>query len=164
MYWPIGTPRIYATTTSQAPARTNLVVSHDGIASNALADNDSLSTRSSEPPAPVILDEKDRSIPDSQIPPIPPITPGLKTPATPAINSVEHDVYHDGSGHSSQQYLAGPGGGSIPAGEPIVALKVSRTGHLFAVITATTMTVWQTKVCVLYDDYAALRADSAISL
>lgn len=161
MYWPIGTPRIYATTTNQAPAKTNIVVSHDGIAHNALADNDSLSTRSSEPPAPLILDERDRTISD---PPIPPITPGLKTPATPAINSVEHDTYHDGSGHSSQQYLAGPGGGGIPTGEPIVALKVSRTGHLFAVITATTMTVWQTKVRTQYIDYSAFRADTFVSL
>lgn len=143
MYWPIGTPRIYATTTSQASAKTSFVVSNDGIAPSAAADNDSLS--SSEPPPPVLFDDKDRAIPDT---PIPPFTPGLKTPATPAINSVEHDIYHDGSGSSSQQYLAGSGGGGsdIPAGDPILALRVSRTGHLFAVITATTMTIWQAKV------------------
>ncbi|KAI1107686.1 RIC1-domain-containing protein [Jackrogersella minutella] len=144
MYWPIGTPRIYATTTSQASAKTNFVVSNDGVASSITADTDSLS--SSEPPPPVLLDEKDRSIPDAHIPPV---TPGLKTPATPAIKSVEHDVYHDGSSSNSQQYLATSGGGGIPAGDPAVALKVSRTGHLFAVITATTMTIWQTKPTVI---------------
>lgn len=145
MYWPIGTPRIYATTTSQVSTKTNFVVSNDGVSSIA-ADSDSLS--SSEPPPPLLLDEKDRTIPDTYIPPL---TPGLRTPATPAINSVEHDIYHDGSSSNSQQHLAGTGGSTIPAGDPIIALKVSRTGHLFAVITATTMTIWQTKVRPLYN-------------
>ncbi|KAL7628269.1 WD40 repeat protein [Parahypoxylon ruwenzoriense] len=144
MYWPIGTPRIYATTTSQASARTNLVISHDGITASAAADNESLS--SIEPPAPIIHEEQDRTILDTHALPI---TPGLKTPATPAVNSVEHDVYHDGSRQGSQQYLPGFGGNGIPAGDPIIALKVSRTGHLFAVITTTTMTIWQTKPTVI---------------
>jgi len=30
--------------------------------------------------------------------------------------------------------------------ENILGLRISRTGHLFAVITATSMTIWQTKV------------------
>ncbi|KAI1660992.1 RIC1-domain-containing protein [Daldinia decipiens] len=143
MYWPIGTPRIYATTTSQVSTKSNFVISNDGVSSIA-ADSDSLS--SSEPPPPLLLDEKDRTISDTYIPPL---TPGLRTPATPAINSVEHDIYHDGSSSNSQQHLAGTGGSTIPAGDPIIALKVSRTGHLFAVITATTMTIWQTKPTVI---------------
>ncbi|XDG10537.1 hypothetical protein ABKA04_010152 [Annulohypoxylon sp. FPYF3050] len=148
MYWPIGTPRIYATTTSQASSKSSFVVSNDGTASITTADTESLS--SAEPPPPVLLDEKERNIPDTHSHThLPPLTPGLKTPATPAINSVEHDVYHDGSNSTSQQYLGGSDGGGIPAGDPIVALKVSRTGHLFATITATTMTIWQTKPTVI---------------
>ncbi|KAI1443970.1 RIC1-domain-containing protein [Annulohypoxylon stygium] len=148
MYWPIGTPRIYATTTSQASSKSSFVVSNDGTASITTADTESLS--SAEPPPPVLLDEKERNIPDTHSHThLPPLTPGLKTPATPAINSVEHDVYHDGSNSTSQQYLGESDGGGIPAGDPIVALKVSRTGHLFATITATTMTIWQTKPTVI---------------
>ncbi|KAI0009090.1 RIC1-domain-containing protein [Xylariaceae sp. FL0662B] len=143
MYWPIGTPRIYATSTARASTKPDPLVSHDGIASSAATDSGSLLSVDSAPSrAP---DEKDTAIPDTATP----LTPGLKTPATPAVNSVEHDIYHDGSGYSSQQFLAGSGGGNIPVGEPIVALKVSRTGHLFAVITATTMTIWQTKPTVI---------------
>ncbi|KAI1476161.1 RIC1-domain-containing protein [Daldinia eschscholtzii] len=143
MYWPIGTPRIYATTTSQVSTKTNFTISNDGV-SSITADTDSLS--SSEPPPPVLLEEKDRSAPDTYLPPL---TPGLRTPATPAINSVEHDIYHDGSSFTSQQHPSGAAGSSIPTGDPIIALKVSRTGHLFAVITATTMTIWQTKPTVI---------------
>ncbi|KAI1467434.1 RIC1-domain-containing protein [Daldinia caldariorum] len=143
MYWPIGTPRIYATTTSQASAKTNFAISNDGVSSIA-ADTDSFS--SSEPPPPVLLEEKDKSLLDNYLPPL---TPGLRTPATPAINSVEHDIYHDGSHFTSHQHPTGAAGNSIPAGDPIMALKVSRTGHLFAVITATTMTIWQTKPTVI---------------
>ncbi|OTB19564.1 hypothetical protein K445DRAFT_313332 [Daldinia sp. EC12] len=143
MYWPIGTPRIYATTTSQVSTKTNFTISNDGV-SSITADTDSLS--SSEPPPPVLLEEKDKSAPDTYLPPL---TPGLRTPATPAINSVEHDIYHDGSSFTSQQHPTGAAGSSIPTGDPIIALKVSRTGHLFAVITATTMTIWQTKPTVI---------------
>ncbi|KAI1503219.1 RIC1-domain-containing protein [Biscogniauxia marginata] len=143
MYWPIGTPRVYATTTTQAPAKPALVLSHDGLAPGAAADSVSLS--SLESTAPRDPETREPTSSDLSLP----ITPGLKTPLTPAINSVEHDVYHDGNGQGSQQPLAGSERVSIPAGEPIVALKVSRTGHLFAVITASSMTIWQTKPTVI---------------
>ncbi len=162
MYWPIGTPRIYATTTTQTSAKTNHVVSHDGIASSSSADNDSLSS-SDLPPPPILVDEKDRVVSDNLLPPF---TPGLRTPATPAINSVEHDIYHDGNGSNSHHFFAAPSaeGGSLPTGEPVVALKVSRTGHLFAVITASSMTIWQTKVRAWQDEPLTLCADFGTSL
>ncbi|KAI1492334.1 RIC1-domain-containing protein [Biscogniauxia mediterranea] len=143
MYWPIGTPRIYATTTSQAPANPALVLSHDGLAPGAPADSISLSSLESALPKDPEAREPTSS--DASLP----ITPGLKTPLTPAINSVEHDVYHDGNPQDSRQQLAGSERVSIPAGEPIISLKVSRTGHLFAVITASSMTIWQTKPTVI---------------
>jgi hypothetical protein len=30
--------------------------------------------------------------------------------------------------------------------QPLLSLRTSRTGHLFAVITSTSLTIWQTKV------------------
>ncbi|KAI0595004.1 RIC1-domain-containing protein [Biscogniauxia sp. FL1348] len=143
MYWPIGTPRIYATTTSQAPVNPALALSHDGLAPNAPADSISLS--SLESTLPKDPEAREPASSDASLP----ITPGLRTPLTPAINSVEHDVYHDRNPQGSQQQLAGSERVSIPTGEPIVSLKVSRTGHLFAVITASSMTIWQTKPTVI---------------
>ncbi|KAI5919255.1 RIC1-domain-containing protein [Camillea tinctor] len=141
MYWPIGTPRIYATTTSQAPANPTLVLTHDGLSPGVPTDSISLS--SLESALPKDSEAREPTSSDTSLP----ITPGLKTPLTPAINSVEHDVYHDGNSQTSQ--LAGSERVSIPAGEPIISLKVSRTGHLFAVITASSMTIWQTKPTVI---------------
>lgn len=34
----------------------------------------------------------------------------------------------------------------VPVKDPILALRVSRAGHIFAVITKTSIVVWQTKV------------------
>lgn len=133
MYWPVATPRIYATT-SQASSQPRLVLSHDGVDSSSMLSLDS----AAEPAEPTT----DLSVP---------ATPGLFssapiTPRTPAVNSVEHDSYHDVSAQSSQEHLDSPDQLVIPSSEPIVALRVSRTGHLFATITATSLTVWQTKV------------------
>ncbi|KAH9908668.1 RIC1-domain-containing protein [Xylariomycetidae sp. FL2044] len=143
MYWPTGTPRIYATSTSQAPIKPGVTVSHDGLDLDVETSDSSSSRLATSPPK----DPNERIVEARNT--LLPVTPGLKTPATPAINSVEHDVYQDGSPQSSQQYLGSGGGASVPIGEPIVALQVSRTGHLFATITATTMTIWQTKPTVI---------------
>ena len=69
------------------------------------------------------------------------------TPRTPAVQSVEHD--DDAPGRSSpfdQQAAATP---EVPTKDPVLALSVSRTGHLYAVISRTSITVWQTKVRAL---------------
>jgi len=65
------------------------------------------------------------------------------TPATPGLRPVEHDYITDGrsSGATHDTPAA-----SIPVHEPVLALRVARPGHIFAVITATSMTIWQTKV------------------
>lgn len=176
MYWPIGTPRIYAATTntktnsntnkSRASARsnppTNVVVSHDGASTgsdtkNGVGDEDGDGDGDGDDDN---ADVHDRLLGKADTPSIGkgfahnldvPITPGLKTPVTPAVNSVDHDQFNDASSEGLQQGLAGlgitnPSAAGIPIGEPILALTVSRTGHLFAVITSTTMTIWQTKV------------------
>ncbi|PHH59767.1 hypothetical protein CDD81_2605 [Ophiocordyceps australis] len=73
MYWPIGTPRIYAGSTSQLTC-SSLVTSHDGIASPSPHDASQLQ---------------------------PPPTP--KTPLTPAVNSVEHHETLLDDGHAGSQ-------------------------------------------------------------
>lgn len=160
MYWPIGTPRIYAATTntnSRAPAKfnstSNVVVSHDGasISNDGDGDDDSTDVHDRLLGKPDTSsrgqERRERLAHSSDVP----ITPGLKTPMTPAVNSVDHDQFNDDSSDGIQQGLSGlgittPSAAGIPIGEPILALTVSRTGHLFAVITSTTMTIWQSKV------------------
>ena len=164
MYWPVGTPRIYAanTTIPQLSPGSDLhsraFLSHDGasIDNNGNNDDDVVNgDRDSDvnslnnPNDPLLRRpdtsttkssesyERDSSRLDF------PITPGLKTPLTPAVNAVDHDRFQDAWGPSSQQVQETAG---IPTGEPILGLTVSRTGHLFAAITSTTLTVWQTKV------------------
>jgi RAB6A-GEF complex partner protein 1 len=69
------------------------------------------------------------------------------TPITPGIKPVEND---------SQRRLSARGLGDTedklkqfvaqPEDEHVISLKISRSGHLFAVITSTSLTIWQTKV------------------
>lgn len=138
MYWPVGTPRVYATSSTQT-ASFNLVVSHDGL---------------SPPPAPPedatdkadkasLLTSDSASASSYDIVPPTPVTP--ITPQTPGINSVEHDLL-DSASEASTSNEPAPVPAAIPLKEPILALRVARPGHLFAVITATSMTIWQAKV------------------
>ncbi|KUI54101.1 RAB6A-GEF complex partner protein 1 [Cytospora mali] len=135
MYWPVGTPRVYATSSSQT-ASSNLLVSHDGL---------------SLPPPEDATDKADKaslltadSASSHDIFPSTPITPLM--PQTPGIKSVEHDLLDSPSEASTSN---GPTPTTIPLREPILAMRVARTGHLFAVITATSMTIWQAKPTVI---------------
>jgi hypothetical protein len=151
MYWPVGTPRIYATSSSAQPTTTafNFVVSHDGLSSSP--DRASLRSEKSEkeperPPLLSALSTRPGSQ-DALGPPTPitPVTPA--TPLTPGIKSVEHEYPHhhaEGSPHRGRE----PGSHVIPLREPVVALRVAKSGQIFAVVTATSMTIWQTKVRV----------------
>lgn len=141
MYWPVGTPRVYATSSTQT-ASFNLVVSHDGLPPPP------------PPPAPAedstdkadkasLLTSDSASASSYDIVPPTPITPA--TPLTPGINSVEHDSL-DSASEASTSNEPAPVPAAIPLKEPILALRVARPGHLFAVITATSMTIWQAKV------------------
>lgn len=117
MYWPTGTPRIYATSSNRA-SEYRLFVSYDGVSGSAEAQ-----------PEPVKEEADDDD--DGTPPP---------TPATPAIKSVE---FSDGLLDSPLQTTDQ----TLPLKDPVLALRVSRSGAMFAVITATSITLWQTKVC-----------------
>lgn len=142
MYWPVGTPRIYATSASSQAPTFSFVVSHDGLPSPTDPDP--------TPERPPLRDADSSSIHDGLAPPqpsplLPPGTP--PTPLTPAIKPVEHAFHHP---EEPVPHQSPPGASSASLSqllnEPVLALRVARSGHLFAVITATSMTVWQTKV------------------
>lgn len=132
MYWPIGTPRIFATSSRSGPAF-NLVVSHDGLPNpfdNRPAD---------EPSATSYLDSQLQRPQHDEIEPATPLTP-----VTPAIQSVDYDAHDSETSRPSPRPNA-----NIPLKDPVLALRISRPGHLFAVITSTSMTIWQAKVSSL---------------
>lgn len=135
MYWPLGTPRIYAA------ANGFTHVSRQAPPADRLSPPDDAAEQI--PGRPALLSPTLAAGHDAfGAPPTPvtPVTPA--TPLTPAIRSIEHD-YHD-------EVLPLQSPGPLPAGilpkEPILALKVARSGHLFVVVTSTTMAIWQTKV------------------
>lgn len=131
MYWPIGTPRIYATSSSRAPAF-KLVLSNDGLSSPS---------ESTLAPSPALSGIPSRRLGHDDIEIQPPPTP--LTPMTPAVQSVEYDDYLTPQQNSDSDVHDSSG---VPLKDPLLALRVSRSGQLFAVITSTSITVWQAKV------------------
>lgn len=145
MYWPVGTPRVYVTATTAATARGEPVTStaHDGLDERS-PDESGSASREQDTGISLGFTTQEASIPELSTP----ITPGLRTPFTPGIKSVEHDGYIGYGTDTSQQDLAAYSHGLARPSEPLLALKVSRSGTLFAVITATSIAVWQTKVAL----------------
>jgi hypothetical protein len=65
------------------------------------------------------------------------------TPATPAVKPVErYDFFPDGGAAKDQTAEDR----RVPVKDPVLALRIARTGQMLAVITATSITLWQTKV------------------
>lgn len=88
---------------------------------------------------------------DSPGPPSATSTP----PVTPGIRPVEQlDSYRP----PHTQHFVGDGASigvtsRFPERDHLLALRVSRTGHLFAVITTTSLTIWQTKVADSFSQF-----------
>ncbi|KAJ2905364.1 hypothetical protein MKZ38_005663 [Zalerion maritima] len=155
MYWPIGTPRVFATASAQAqqaqaPSGTHL--SHDGA--------DSSRTEADDPP-PSGPPTRSSTF-DIQNTPITPITP-----ATPGIRSVEDEADDYLQHHSSHPHAHGLHNvpslvpSCVPSTEPILGLRISRSGHLFATITKTSITIWQTKPTVILA--VVVRSETSLS-
>lgn len=139
MYWPISTPRIHATTSSRGPAF-KLVESDDGLSS--ASNSQFVSSPPTDGPASQELAPPGAGGPEDADALHPPPTP--MTPHTPAVQSVErHD---DSSAHDFPGLEEVRSTEQVPAKDPILAMRMSRAGHLFAVITSTSITLWQTKV------------------
>ncbi|KAK0737676.1 RIC1-domain-containing protein [Apiosordaria backusii] len=146
MYWPLGTPRIYATNTVRQPgalpssnSTLQRTVSHDGLPPpTPSAGGGAWGQRAEQNPS--LLSPNPSTSQDGLLPP-----PTPMTPMTPGIKSVEYDYPED----RTPEHSPGPEPSGIPLHEPIVALRVARSGHIFAAITPTSMTVWQTKPTVV---------------
>lgn len=134
MYWPIGAPRVYAAS-NRKPPRERLLESDDDAESRETTDG-SGSLVDAPSNGSELGDENET--PSGMSTPV--------TPMTPGIHPLEHDTQRYLSSRSIGQdsTISGPTGK-----EPLLSLKISRTGHLFAVITSTSLTIWQTKVCSL---------------
>ncbi|TGO64583.1 hypothetical protein BOTNAR_0086g00230 [Botryotinia narcissicola] len=134
MYWPIGAPRIYAASSSAA-SKDHIIQTDDDAESRE-------PTEGSGSLINVLNDETEENADDDQE-----FTSGLSTPITPitpGIKPVEHDTHarpSNGSSLTDASYFPG----SRPENDPLLALRISRSGHLFAAITSTTLTIWQTK-------------------
>ncbi|KAH6625981.1 RIC1-domain-containing protein [Chaetomium sp. MPI-SDFR-AT-0129] len=156
MYWPLGTPRIYATSTARQPGLTP-TISHDGLpppSTSGRPEQRPDRRTSFLSPSSAALDDGVGSsslsaaaaagpTTSSAAPPLTPTTP--MTPMTPGIKPVEHD-YTDEDSSSYSPIVDVP---ALPVQDPVLALRAARAGHIFAVITATSMTIWQTKPTVV---------------
>ncbi|KAF6822678.1 RIC1 domain-containing protein [Colletotrichum plurivorum] len=126
MYWPIGTPRVFATSSRAGPAF-SLVVSHDGLPKP-------FDNRTEDDASHLNAQQQHEDLEAA--------TP--LTPVTPAIQSVD-DAAHDSDIPRPSPRPAA----NIPLKDPVLALRISRGGHIFAVITSTSMTIWQAKPTVI---------------
>ena len=136
MYWPLGAPRIYAASSSSKARRERVVEFEDDAESRETTEG---SGSLVEAPS-VKSDGNGDGEPEAHS--------GVATPATPitpGIRPVEHDAPPRLSARLLDNNLAGLPGEQLEK-EPLLALRLSRTGHLFAVITSTSLTIWQTKV------------------
>jgi RAB6A-GEF complex partner protein 1 len=135
MYWPIGAPRIYAANNSRS-SRDHVLESDDDAESRETIDgSDSLVDAPTIGTAGRAEDEHDVASGSCTL-----LTPMI--PMNPGIKPVEHDSRFITGSTGNETILAGSA-----EKEPLLALRISRTGHLFAVITSTSLTIWQTKVC-----------------
>ncbi|KAL3427792.1 RIC1 domain-containing protein [Phlyctema vagabunda] len=133
MYWPIGAPRIYAASNSKAPKHHVLETDDDAESrettegSGELLEAPSIKSGGSE--------EDNDSI------------SGLATPLTPRTPGIKPVEQNDTQRPLSARFLEDSTyfPGLVQEKEPLLALRISRQGHLFAVITSTSLTIWQTK-------------------
>lgn len=133
MYWPIGAPRVYASSNSKTRKE------------QLFRPDDCADSHPDSGPKPSALISSSNVVRDTNE-----TASGFLTPSTSITTGIK-PAENDG-----QRRLSARGLGSIedkledfvtqPEGEHIISLKISRSGHLFAVITSTSLTIWQTKV------------------
>lgn len=140
MYWPIGAPRIYAACNGNA-LKDRIHQFDEEAEAQRTGDGDSYINASYSTSN--AGEDEDRLLATGHLTPT--------TPHTPAIQPVEHHTQHrlsvqrELSRHTNENEA----GIRYAEKQPILSLRLSRTGQLFAVITETSMTIWQTKVGML---------------
>jgi hypothetical protein len=135
MYWPIGAPRIYAASNGR-PSKERVLHFDDGAESPEAADGSGVLPDLPSSGLDVIHDGDGEAS-------------GLLAPTSisPRISPVEHDARQRLSTNvvEHREDELEDAVGQAEKGH-ILSLKISRSGHLFAVITTTSLTIWQTKV------------------
>ena len=126
-YWPISSPSVFAATKHTLPERPQ--ASHDG------AEPTSQDPRQGGRPGVAADDSTQGSVADSE----------ERTEGDESSTHGEHGVeekpveqkpkQHRETEHLSEDDVSGE----------IIAIKVTRSGHMFATITRSTLTIWQTK-------------------
>lgn len=134
MYWPIGAPRVYAATLS---------------GSNKDLENQA----------------DDHNVPGEYQPDAPEHGSSPAQDPTAAVFSPDHgrdknsSVSSKGKVETSRQRTTTTGTRETKSDSTILGLEVCRHGHLFATITGTALTVWQTRVCPFQNSQDELEAD-----
>ena len=131
MYWPIGAPRIYAASL-QRPPKSRSLESDDGAESQHSEDDEDgplIETRRAS-------EEANEGNADSNS--------NAKPEEKPRINVASSQT-------SARKVESCPMSNESnfeegAENETIIDLRASRTGHVFATITPTSLTVWQTRV------------------
>ncbi|EOD52114.1 putative duf1339 domain protein [Neofusicoccum parvum UCRNP2] len=125
MFWPIGSPRVYATSQRQLPPERR-ITSDDGV--------------NSQPP-PAAVNGRHHE-PES----------AHAAQLRPADDDAERDATVTQGPNGSAPQTSSAANGSLQGNDAetdvdgeIIALRVARNGQLFATITRSTLTIWQTK-------------------
>lgn len=124
MYWPTGLPSVYNQELPLDRGR----VSHDGL--DAIHEEEPMSEPASEQQPDTALPVESSQSPqvtEQQNVPLKPAAQHSRVPSTTNQNGLlASSEVDDGA---------------------IISARCSRTGHIFATITATSLTIWQAKVC-----------------
>jgi len=133
MYWPTGAPRIYAASSSRVNKHQVVEFDDDAESRETTEGSGSLLNAPS-------VDSESKSDDGPSAPSTPPVTPGIQP-----VEQFDTQRYFSTRLTGQNAPIAG-GVSDSTEKEPLIALRISRTGHLFAVITETSLTIWQTKV------------------
>lgn len=143
MYWPVGAPRIYAASSTKTTSN-HIVESDDDAESRETTEG---SGSLLEAPSTVSGNHSDDGTHGRSG------TSTPMSPRTPGVGPIEQHEAQSGlhARFTEPEPLVSSDLESAQK-EPLLGLKVSRTGHLFAVISPTSLTIWQTKVCAPIKD------------
>jgi hypothetical protein len=126
MYWPIGAPRIYAA------SKFNLGRNNDEIDENNAIPVEISVANENNP-------QKERLAPESN--------PNREDASEPVASKPRKGPRYPTLLKSTSM----GGAQENRVGDEIVGMKLSRSGHLFATITSSTLSIWQTKVSMSDD-------------
>jgi hypothetical protein len=125
MYWPIGAPRVYAASKQELSAL------HDSSTTSSDEDAaDPIQINTTQLATEQAIDDDEDELEERK-----PTAGTTKAPGKQAAKPAAAEN-KDKTGFEPED---------DPGGE-IVGLRVSRSGHIFATITRSTLTIWQTKV------------------